>query len=156
MARRPFIRTAVKALILRDRRLLLNHCRNEGGEYFALPGGGQQVGEPLDVALVRECREELGVTVDVGPLCFVRDHIVANHVHSYVTEAPHQLELLFLCTLQPGEEPGLGPAPDAQQLGIAWLDAEEMRPHTIRPSWLVDVVRAGGLGTLSVYQGDRD
>jgi len=150
------IRTAVKALILRQGRLLLNHCRNEGGEYYALPGGGQQVGEPLDVALVRECREELGVTVEVGSLCFVRDHIVANHAHSYVTEAPHQLELLFFCTLRPGEEPALGPEPDAQQLGVAWLDADEMAGQTIKPSWLVDVLRAGGQGLLSVYQGDRD
>ncbi len=150
------IRTAVKALILREGRLLLNHCRNAGGDYYALPGGGQQVGEPLDVALVRECREEIGVTVDVGPLCFVRDHIVANHAHSYVTESPHQLELLFACTLQPGEEPALGPEPDSQQLGIAWLDVQEMLDVTLKPSWLVDVVRAGGIGTLSVYQGDRD
>ncbi len=152
----PAIRTAVKALILREGRLLLNHCRNAGGEYYALPGGGQQVGEPLDVALVRECREEIGVTVDVGPLCFVRDHIVANHEHSYVTESQHQLELLFQCTLPPGEEPRLGPEPDSQQLGIAWLDLHEMQVSTMKPSWLVDVVRAGGLGTLSVYQGDRD
>lgn len=150
------IRTAVKALILREGRLLLNHCRNAGGDYYALPGGGQQVGEPLDVALVRECREEIGVTVDVGPLCFVRDHIVANHAHSYVTESPHQLELLFACTLRPGEEPALGPEPDSQQLGIAWLDVQEMLDVTLKPSWLVDVVRAGGIGTLSVYQGDRD
>jgi ADP-ribose pyrophosphatase YjhB (NUDIX family) len=152
----PAIRPAVKALILREGRLLLNHCRNAGGEYFALPGGGQRVGERLDEALVRECREELGVTVVVGPLCFVRDHIVANHAHSYVTESPHQIEMLFRCTLVPGEEPKLGPSPDSQQLGIAWLDADEMGARTIKPSWLADVVRAEGLGSLSVYQGDRD
>jgi ADP-ribose pyrophosphatase YjhB (NUDIX family) len=150
------IRPAVKALIVRGGRLLLNHCRNAGGEYFALPGGGQQVGERLDEALVRECREEIGVTVAVGALCFVRDHIVANHEYSYVTESPHQLEMLFRCTLRPGEEPRLGPSPDAEQLGIAWLDAREMQERTIKPSWLVDVMRVDGVGTLSVYQGDRD
>ncbi len=150
------IRTAVKALILREGRLLVNHCRNAGGEYYALPGGGQRVGEPADEALVRECREEIGVTVEVGPLCFVRDHIVAHHTHSYVTESPHQLELLFACTLRPGEEPRLGPEPDAQQLGVVWLGADELARVTVKPSWLVDVVRVGGIGSLSVYQGDRD
>lgn len=151
-----WIRTAVKALIVRDGHLLLNHCRNAGGEYYALPGGGQQVGETLDAALVRECREEIGVTVAVGPLRFVRDHIVANHAHSYVTEAPHQLEMIFECTLRPGDEPRMGDAPDAEQLGIAWLDAREIRDRTIKPSWLLDVVVAGRSGGLAIYQGDRD
>ncbi len=100
-----WIRTAVKAVIVRDGRMLLNHCRNAGGEYYALPGGGQRVGETLDAALVRECEEELGVRVEVGPLRFVRDHIVAHHRHSYVTEAPHQLEHLFVCRLPEGDLP---------------------------------------------------
>jgi len=151
-----WIRTAVKALIVRDGRLLLNHCRNAAGEYFALPGGGQQVGETLDAALVRECREEIGVTVEVGPLRFVRDHIVAHHADSYVTEAPHQLELLFECRLRAGDEPRMGDAPDAQQLGIAWLSAREMAGVRVKPSWLVEAVNAGRSDGLAIYQGDRD
>lgn len=152
-----WIRTAVKALIVRDGRLLLNHCRGEGGEYYALPGGGQKPGETLDAALVRECQEEIGVIVSVGPLRFVRDHIVANHVHSYVHEAPHQLEHLFVCTLGHGDEPAMGPIPDDEQLGIAWLDEAEMAGVTLKPSWLMEVVRDGLWAEGGVvYQGDRD
>lgn len=150
------IRTAVKALIVREGRLLLNHCRSGDGDYYALPGGGQQVGETLDRALERECREEIGVEVAVGALAFVRDHIVAHHAFSYVKEAPHQVEMLFHCTLAPGEEPALGPAPDREQIGVAWLDASQMAELRVLPSWLVDFVRAGGQGVLSSYQGDRN
>jgi len=151
-----WIRTAVKALVIRDGRMLLNHCRNEGGEYYALPGGGQQVGETLDAALVRECREEIGVEVEVGRLCFVRDHVVSNHAHSYVSEAPHQLEHLFECTLLAGQEPKMGPVPDFDQLGVAWLSVEDMDGVVLKPSWIVEILRQGTDGALAIYQGDRD
>ena len=68
----------------------------ETGDWYALPGGGQEPEETLADCVARECREELGVDVRVGALLFVRDHIVANHDFSYVDEAPHQLEHLFL------------------------------------------------------------
>ena len=152
-----WIRTAVKAVIVRDGRLLLNHCRGAGGEYYALPGGGQQVGETLDAALVRECREEIGVTVQVGPLRWVRDHVVAHHADSYVTEAPHQLEHLFVCTLEPGAEPCMGASPDAEQLGVAWLGPDALARVRLKPSWFGEVLRVSEtLDASPVYQGDRD
>jgi 8-oxo-dGTP diphosphatase len=42
--------------------------RNRYAGRWLLPGGGVERREHLDAALARECREELGVTVAVGPL----------------------------------------------------------------------------------------
>jgi len=56
----PGVRLSVKAIIVREGRLLVLKCRDQQGFWYVLPGGGQQVGETLDQALRRECLEELG------------------------------------------------------------------------------------------------
>jgi 8-oxo-dGTP diphosphatase len=57
----------VAAAILRDGRVLA--CRRAGGAYaeqWEFPGGKVEPGEDETAALVRECREELGLEVTVG------------------------------------------------------------------------------------------
>lgn len=55
--------------------------RSRYADVWALPGGGVGSGENLDEALVRECREELGVTVGLGPMTGMYYH--AN-IRAYV------------------------------------------------------------------------
>ena len=58
------IRSTAKAIVVDHGRVLLNLCRDQwNGEYYTLPGGGQETYETIAQALVRECREETGYTV---------------------------------------------------------------------------------------------
>lgn len=58
------IRSTAKAIIANDGKILLNRCYDRyHGEYFSLPGGGQNAYETLYEAVVRECLEETGYTV---------------------------------------------------------------------------------------------
>ena len=67
------IRTQARALRLHDGHIALGRvCRN-GVARWVLPGGGQDAGEPLTDTVRRECEEELGVAVQVGALCLVRE-----------------------------------------------------------------------------------
>jgi len=52
-------RIAVKAIIIRDGRLLL--VQEQDDEWWSIPGGGVDYGETVDQALRRELSEELGV-----------------------------------------------------------------------------------------------
>jgi 8-oxo-dGTP diphosphatase len=54
----------VAAALIRDGRVLAAHRRSPSGWEF--PGGKVEPGESETAALVRECREELGVDVEVG------------------------------------------------------------------------------------------
>lgn len=52
------------AVIIKDNQVLLIHrFRVERGEYFVFPGGGVESEESVEQALVREMKEELGITV---------------------------------------------------------------------------------------------
>lgn len=58
------IRSAAKAVIIRDGRVLLNRCRHADGRvYYDLPGGGQLQYETMEAAVCREVMEETGYTV---------------------------------------------------------------------------------------------
>ena len=53
--------------------LCLRKAGFEQGERFALPGGGQDLGETLEQALNRECVEEIGTQVEIRDLVYVAD-----------------------------------------------------------------------------------
>lgn len=55
--------------------------RNTGGEsdYWAIPGGGLDIGEALDNGLAREFEEELGIKPIIGRLLFMQQFIFTHH-----------------------------------------------------------------------------
>jgi 8-oxo-dGTP diphosphatase len=131
------IRTCAKAIIIRDERILTIQYADEGGEYYALPGGAELHGETLPAALLRECQEELGVTVASLGLRFIREYIGSQGESAWRDADVHQVEFLFECALAPGEEPRMGSLPDHEQADIAWLPVRDMSLYRFYPKALV-------------------
>jgi 8-oxo-dGTP diphosphatase len=74
---RPIV--GVGAVIVVDGRVVLIRRRFEPlkGEW-SLPGGGVEIGETLEAAVVREIQEETGLDVEVGPVIEVFDRITRD------------------------------------------------------------------------------
>jgi 8-oxo-dGTP pyrophosphatase MutT (NUDIX family) len=140
----------VKAIVVRDGALLVLRCRDADGDYFILPGGGQEPGETLHEALRRECREEVGAEIDIGELRFVRDYIGAHHEFAE-TDTGHQVELMFDCSL--ASEPGEPSLPDTGQTGIAWLGVADLQTERLYPKVLRSLLETER-GAQPVYLGD--
>lgn len=58
----------VRAIIIEDEKILLIKRVKPQKTYWIFPGGGIENGEENKQALIRECKEELGVDVEVGKL----------------------------------------------------------------------------------------
>ena|ERR1700754_1748581 len=145
------VRLSVKAIIIKDGRLLVLKCRDQKGLWYALPGGGQQAGETLDEALRRECLEELGCEVRMGTLRFIRDYISNHHEFAATDPDAHQVELMFEGHLE--SEPSAATQPDSMQEGFAWLEITELPGCRLYPRVLEQVLSSRDKVGV-VYLGD--
>lgn len=89
-------RLAVRAIILRDHRLLLvNAYPGQRSDLWCAPGGGVHAGTSLPENLAREVHEETGLTIAPGPL------VLVNEFHDPETGF-HQVDLFFRATVTAG------------------------------------------------------
>lgn len=148
------VRVSAKAIIIEAGHVLTIAKRDQWGVYYILPGDGQESGETLAEAIRRECREEVSAEVEVGPLRFVRDYISDHHEFAHEEDSAHNLELMFLCHLRPGETPRQGDTPDDGQFAIEWLFVDRLIEHRFYPQALRTLLAAVERYGVLIYLGD--
>jgi 8-oxo-dGTP diphosphatase len=149
------IRNAVRAVIIRDNRILM--LRKLGGgkpERYALPGGGQDIGETLEQALQRECLEEISTPVGITRLLAIADFF--KHRDTVPVTIKQHVEFLFECSVPSDYIPRSGEHPDKHQVEVVWLDLAKLKQHILYPESLsdhlqniIDNDRLSYLGTMN-------
>ena len=149
------IRNAVRALIRRDNNILL--LRKDGyqqGERFALPGGGQDIGESLEQALQRECLEEIGTRVEIQDLVYTADCFKPRDTPPQSTR--HLVEFLFACTVPDDYVPGNGHHPDKHQVEVVWVGLDMLADMPLHPKSLIPYLAKSGTHAGAAYLGTLD
>ena len=136
MEKKKKVRNSAKAVIMRDGKLLVIIKRVQDGPYAVLPGGGQEWGETLPDALMRECLEEIATEVRVRKLLFIREYRSNQHEFAGISPDVHQVEFYFKCKVSKDYEPSQGHLPDNGQEEVRWvavdkLDSVQLYPRTI-------------------------
>lgn len=116
------MRKAVRAIVLKDNKLLVMHRNKFGKEYDTLPGGRIERGESHAEALLRELSEETGVRVDNPRLIYI------EHAGN-----PYGDQFIFLCDYISGE-PALRADSDEEAINKlgenlyvpGWLNIKEL------------------------------
>jgi 8-oxo-dGTP diphosphatase len=135
MSEKPMLLVAACALIDVDGRVLI--CRRPQGKQMAglweFPGGKLEPGETPEACLIRELREELGITVSNACLA---PFVFASHGY----EAFHLLMPLYLCRRWEGQATAL------EHDALAWVRPERLTDYPMPPAdaplvaWLRDLV----------------
>lgn len=150
------IRNSAKAIIIREEKVLLTKNQDSEGFFYLFPGGGQEHGETIHEALIRECIEESGEQIEIGELLHIREYIGKNHEHSSFDFDVHQVEYYFACTILTDKNPYHAPQnPDNDQVGIEWIPIKDLPNYRVYPKELVKQIKKKLNGVKSpVYLGD--
>lgn len=118
---------SVVAAVLNDNGELLMIHRTDNN-LWALPGGGHDIGESIADTVVREVREETGITVEVISLTGVYTN--PHHVMAYDDgEVRQQFSLCF------SARPTGGTAtPSSESREVLWVPPEQLDELDIHPS----------------------
>jgi ADP-ribose pyrophosphatase YjhB (NUDIX family) len=126
---RPYL--AVSAAIIRDGRILIvRRARPPAHGIFTLPGGGVELGETLEEAVVREVREE--TALDVEPVA------VAGYREAIARDATGRIERHFVIL----------PFAARWVAGDVSLNEELAEAHWLEPSALSNLQTTEGLAQI--------
>ena len=111
----------VAALIWRDDKFMIcqRPAHKARGLLWEFVGGKVEIGETKEQALIRECREELGVTISVGD-------VFMDVVHEYPDLTVHLT--LFSATITEGEPQKL------EHNDIRWITPSEIQNYEFFPA----------------------
>jgi 8-oxo-dGTP diphosphatase len=127
--RRPMV--GVGAIVVDEQRRLLVVRRRDppAAGRWTVPGGRLEVGERIRDAIAREVREETGLSVEVGALAGVAEHITDTH---HVVIVDHH------GTVTGGE---LRAGDDAAE--VRWMDRAELEAVPTTDGLFAFLARAG-------------
>ena len=124
------IRSTVKAIIIKDSKMLVNRCQDEKfGDYFSLPGGGQYQYETLQEAVIRECLEETGYSVSPVRFAALCETIFTDE--GFRKEHPghtHRIYHVFICELLDDRQI-IPTEKDSMQVGSEWVDINSINTY---------------------------
>lgn len=142
------IRSAAKAVIIRDGKILLNSCYDKNnGKYFSLPGGGQKMYESLREAITRECLEETGYSVFPNKFAALYEEICDDE--SFRRNYPdyaHKMYHIFICNLK-NDHRECPTEKDAMQEKSEWIEIKHLGEIVMLP-------RPVGDNILSIINSD--
>ena len=129
----PHIRVSARAIIFDNNNILLIKRVGskfvDNGEYYVLPGGGIEPGETAHQAIVREIREESGLTVSAGELLFVQDIQPDGTIHNPIAH----MSMVFRCELTNSNKLTEPEIPDNDPEGLysqpVWFPIQQL--HTV-------------------------
>ncbi len=134
-------RYSIKAIIIKENKLLVESVDYGRGRFSKLPGGGQEWGETMQDALIRECKEELNIDIKPLRLVMARDYIAKNHNQNIDLDYFHQAELMFECEVEDFSTLGAGTVPDGDGQRIEWIDLDELSQSDFYPKAIVPYLR---------------
>lgn len=126
-----------RVIIIDQNRILLIKRVKKDSIYWIFPGGGVEDGETSEEAVVRECKEELGVDV------FMKKYFDAVETEYFGQMHENRF---YICKITGGEV-GTGNGPEYQEGDYyegehipEWLSKKEFEDNIIKPDGVKDKI----------------
>jgi len=150
------IRSAAKAIVVHEGKVLLNKCHNQRiGGYFTLPGGGQHQHETFYEAIRRECLEETGYEVRPVRFAALYEEIRMDpDIRSDHPDYSHIVYHVFLCELA-SDAVHLPTEKDSSQISSEWIDVSVLADVRLLPAAIGKNMAGIIQGTIPPFLGSE-
>ena len=118
----------VRALIMDGDNILL--CENKKGQHYFLPGGHVEFGENFKDALIREIREEVGVSGKVAEVIGVLENI-----YKTVDDIHHEMNVIFFAGLS-----DVDISSQENHIAFHWIKSADIANINLLPKKLPDII----------------
>jgi ADP-ribose pyrophosphatase YjhB (NUDIX family) len=144
----------VAGVCVRDDQVLLHTA--EGIDFWALPGGRCEIGEPTAHTVQREMWEETGLEVTVGDLLWVMENFF-----TYEAKAFHEIAFYYQMTLpeslpSPLVQPEFMGAEGDKPLIFRWFPVAEVEGLRLFPTFFRQALRELPTSPVHVVHHDVD
>jgi 8-oxo-dGTP pyrophosphatase MutT (NUDIX family) len=122
-------RPSVYGVITEANKVLLVKTRSTGNYDF--PGGGIDIGEPIEIALKREVWEEAGIEVEVEKLLHFEEGFF---YYDPIDTAWHTLQFFYRCRPVTFQLRADDQVDDEEAMQPRWLDLQSLSADQFRPT----------------------
>jgi len=122
-------RPSAYAVIIKGNSVLLVKTRSSGNYDF--PGGGIEIGEPIETALKREVREEAGLEIEVGKLMHFEEGFF---YYDPADTAWHTLQFFYRCQPVTFQLLADDQVDDEEAMQPRWIDIRSLSEQHFRPA----------------------
>jgi len=122
-------------IVIKDGKILVMHRIRNGEEFYVLPGGGVEIGETVEEAVVRELLEETTLQIKI-------DRLLYHHIYDNGSE-----QFFYLCDYISGD-PQLGDSEEAREMEVSninfykpiWYETEDLPLLLLYPIEIRDLI----------------
>jgi len=125
------LRPSVAAVVTNTNGDILLQLRSDNG-LWGLPGGSVEIGESVALAILREVREETGLSVEIERLVGVYSDPTSQVFRYADGNVVHYINTLFTCRIVGGNLQTCEETLDLRFFDPAHLPDEMLRSHRIR------------------------
>ena len=122
---------ACRAFVFYQDKLLLCKQKVPQRDFWTLPGGSVDPGETLTSCTVREISEEIGITIEIDQMLFIRELILPHR---------HRIEFYFSIKEQINEDifNSISPHNEVEELGFFSLS--DLTTITVKPECIPSLI----------------
>ena len=129
-----WFRYRAAAIIVENDCVLL--ATNDKVDYYYSVGGGVQMGEKAEEAVVREVFEETGILYEIDRLAVIHENFFTDSSEFFKDLNCHEISLYFLMKAKGNQDLNSDSYTQGIRENMVWIPIDELDNYTVYPTFL--------------------
>ena len=148
-----WFRYRAAAIIVENGCVLL--ATNDNVDYFYSVGGGVQLGEKAEGAVVREVFEETGILYEIDRLAVIHENFFTDSSELFKDLNCHEIALYFLMKAKGNKDLNSDSYTQGVRENMVWIPIDDLDKHTVYPTFLKEYLNSMNTGILHIVTDEN-